>query len=484
MAHTSKLYRPVDGWFGDPAPIFVDGTFHIFYTKLRYDDKGGPGILKSLEWAHVSTEDFANFDEHPMAITRGTEEEPDLLVGAGSVVDSGDGRFVAFYCGINPAMGAQGKPDQVIMRAVSTDLDHWEKDPEFILEADPTWYEMNDWRDPYVYRDGDVWRMLMCARVAEGPFDRRGVVGQATSTDLVNWKVEAPLHNPGTTRAPECINLFELGGRRYLSYNTYSDRYCARYRIEDERGRFMSPKDDALDCNDFYAVETIEGDDKRYLVGWLSTRSQDSDTGHRQWGGDLVAHEMVQRADGTLGAAPVAGLFEDLAATPVTPQVRQGEAVANRGSVEFPDAPFSWAVVGTSSAHSAFEATVDVSASAEDFGIVLHGQENLDHGYFLRFEPRHGRVVLDRRQHRIDVPFDEHSDRSYVSAPDFEIERPLIPTDGTLRVRVVIDGSVIICYLGDVALTTRGYDLRDGEFAVYAANGGASFSDIRYGVIK
>lgn len=484
MAKASKLYRPADGWFGDPAPIYVDGTFHIFYTKLRYDDKGGPGILKSIEWAHVSTKDFITFEEHPMAITRGTKEEPDLLVGAGSVVDAGNGQFVAFYCGINPAMGVQGKPEQVILRATSVDLDHWEKDPKFVLEADPTWYESNDWRDPFVYRDGDVWHMLMCARVADGPFDRRGVVGQATSTDLVNWTIGAPRHNPGTTRAPECINYFTMGNYKYLSYNTYSDRYCARYRIENESGRFVSPKDDSFDSNDFYAVETVRGKDERYLVGWLSTRAMDTDSGHRQWGGDLVAHKLVQRADGTLGVAPIDGLLEDFSLAAAVPEVRQGEADASNGSVRFGNNPFSWAAVGACGAHSAFEACVDVSATAEDFGIVLHGQKNLDNGYFLRFEPRHGRVVFDRRQHRIDVPFDEDSDRSYVSAPDFEIERPLVPTEGKLKVKVVVDGSVIMCYLGDVALTTRGYDLRDGEFAVYAANGQASFTDIRYGAIN
>lgn len=484
MTNVSKLYRPADGWFGDPAPIYVDGIFHIFYTKLRYDDKGGPGILKSIEWAHTSTKDFRSFEEHPMALRRGTEQEADLLVGAGSVVDAGDGKYVAFYCGINPAMAERGRPDQVILRATSTDLDHWEKDPSFVLEADPTWYEMNDWRDPFVFWDGAVWRMYMCARVPEGPFDRRGVVGQATSPDLVNWTVEAPLHNPGTTRAPECINYFEINDFKYLSYNTYSDRYCARYRIEDETGSFLSPTDDALDSNDFYAVEAVKGDDKRYLVGWLSTRSKDTDTGHRQWGGDLVAHELVQRADGTLGAVPIAGLFDDFPLVPANPTLQLGNGTTDTGSVALTDNPLGWASVGESSAHSAFEATVDVSASAEDFGVVIHGQENLDHGYFLRFEPQHRRVVFDRRQHRIDVPFDKDSDRSYVSAPDFEIERPLLPEGNKLHVRIVIDGSALICYLGDVALTTRGYDLKDGQFAVYAANGSASFSDIKCGEIK
>jgi hypothetical protein len=43
---------------------------------------------------------------------------------------------------------------------------------------------------------------------------------------------------------------------------------------------------------------------------------------------------------------------------------------------------------------------------------------------------------------------------------------------------VLVKGSAITAYIGDVALTTRGYDLRGGEFGIYAANGQASFSSL------
>lgn len=483
MPKETSLYRPSDGWFGDVMPIFVDGTYHLFYTFLSKHDRGGPGILKGLDWAHISTEDFLTFKEHPIAIERGDETQPDLLAGAGSVVQAEDGSFVAFYCGINPARSQHGEAEQVVLRATSTDLDHWVKDETFVLEADTRWYERHDWRDPFVYRDGDTWRMLLCARVPEGPFDRRGVVGQATSADLVNWTVQEPFLNPGITRAPECIEVFELEGHRYLVYSTYSDRFQTRHRLIAEDGSFVRPAHDALETNDVYAMNTIAGEDRRVLVGWLSSRADDSDTGHRQWGGDLVAHELHAREDGTLGAYPVAGFFERFATTEADIRPQLGEWQVDGQGCRLRNGAFGWASAGETTGLSAFEVTVDLNATAEEFGVAIHAGENLDSAYLLRIEPDHQRVVFDRRPHRIDVPFDEHSDRSYVSAPDHELERPLIAPDGKLRIRMVVDGSAIVTYLNDVALTTRGYDLDGGQFALYAANGEAAFTDIRYGTL-
>lgn len=480
--HTS-LFRPSDGWFGDVMPIYVDNTYHLFYTFLHKEDRGGPGILKGLDWAHVSTRDFLSFEEHPVAIRRGGDRDPDLLAGAGSVVAAGDGTYVAFYCGINPARSAWGQAEQVVLRATSTDLETWTKDEDFLLEADPTWYERHDWRDPFVYRDGDVWRMLLCTRAPEGPFDRRGVVGQATSSDLVTWTVEPPFLNPGITRAPECIEVFEHEGHRYLVYSTYSDRFQTRHRVIEPDGRIVRPVHDALESNDVYAMNTVDGDGRRILVGWLSSRANDSDTGHRQWGGDLVAHELHARPDGTLGAHPVPGFFERFDLAPVSPEPAFGTWSVSEGSAAFTGGPFGWARLGPASELCALEVTVDLGATAEELGIALHAQDNLDAAYLLRVEPALGRVVFDRRPHRIDVPFDEHSDRSYVSAPDFEIERPIVG-GSELRVRVVVDGSAIVCYLNDVALTTRGYDLDAGVCAVYAANGTAAFTSIRYGTLR
>ncbi|MEA5117994.1 MAG: hypothetical protein VB036_10295, partial [Propionicimonas sp.] len=246
MNHTiPSLYQPATGWFGDVMPSFANGEFHLFYTYLDRSDTGDPETFKGLDWAHLSTTDFLTFREHATAIGRGSKDAADLLVGAGSVLDTGDG-FVAYDCGINPRRLSVGEPEQVVLRAISDDLHTWRKDETFEFRSDPQWYERDAWRDPFVYRDGDGWRMLLCARSNTGPVDRRGVVGLARSDDLDTWTATAPFLQMGTTYAPECIETFTQDGREYLVYSSYSDRFQTRYRMKSETGHFERATQDAL----------------------------------------------------------------------------------------------------------------------------------------------------------------------------------------------------------------------------------------------
>ena len=122
---------------------------------------------------------------------------------------------------------------------------------------------------------------------------------------------------------------------------------------------------------------------------------------------------------------------------------------------------------------------MDLASGAEEYGLAIRASGDCSKAFLVRFEPKFGRFVFDRRPHRIDVPFDWDSDRSYVDAADFDLERPLPVTNGVVTVRVIVDGSAITIYVGDVAMTTRGYDLDAGQYVAYAANGFASFASPR-----
>jgi beta-fructofuranosidase len=128
----------------------------------------------------------------------------DLATWTGSTLRGPDGRWYMFYTGVSRA---ENGLVQRIGLAISDDLTTWHRhgtDP--LLEADPTWYELLDrdmwyeqaWRDPWVFPDpaGGGWHMLVTARANHGPAAERGVIGYATSDDLVNWIVQPPLSAP------------------------------------------------------------------------------------------------------------------------------------------------------------------------------------------------------------------------------------------------------------------------------------------------
>lgn len=433
---------------------------------------------------HLSTKDFVTFTEHPIAIEAGERDEPDLLAGAGSVIGPVEGRYIAFYCGINPHAPATGKPEQVVLRAFSEDLMTFEKDTEWQLQA-PAGYYTHAWRDPFVFRQSDgSWEMLLCTQLDQVPGRRSGVIGRIRSVDLDNWELEDPLWQPGITLAPECPETFALDYENYILFSTYSDRFAVRYRRRDAE-KWAIPAWDTLDSNDLYAATSVNFNGERILIGWLATRAGDRDCGERQWGGDLVAHKLVVREDGSLGTVPLESRTGGYNPHPLDVQVRKGEWSVDANSVSSaPAAGLNWlslAEVDTRKQSICANFTVSLDADSEESGIALFADEEFSRGYLLRFEPRRGRFVFDRRPHKISVPFDYDAERGYVSQPDFEIERPL--REGlTHEVSVILEGTCLSVYVDDVALTTRAYDLRDGLIAAYVSNGSIGIHNASVGV--
>ena len=58
------------------------------------------------------------------------------------------------------------------------------------------WFEQA-WRDPWVFPVEEGFEMLVTARVNHGPARDRGVIGRASSGDLVVWRALPPLTAPG-----------------------------------------------------------------------------------------------------------------------------------------------------------------------------------------------------------------------------------------------------------------------------------------------
>jgi beta-fructofuranosidase len=476
----SLLFRPDDVWIGDVIPFFADGRFHVFYL---WDDRDALGAWRGLDWAHLVTRDFVTWEELPLAVPRGGRDDLDVIAGTGCAMPWPGGGWVIYYAGINPSNPERGYPEQVVMRTFSPDLVTWTKDPGFVLQADPRWYERNDWRDPFIYPDGrGGWDMLLCARVPDGPSDRRGTFGFATSPDMDTWTVHPPAFTPGTTRAPECPDLFQAGDCWYLVYAGFSDRFATRYLVgPGPDGPWETPAHDALEAPDVYAMKTASDGTDRYLAGWLSTRSGQRDAGHRQWGGDLLVHRLVARPDGSLGAAPVGGLLDRFTLSPATATPRYGAWEASADGRRFSGDGLGYLRLGELGGTALVDVTLDLSGNPDELAVVLRADADLERSYNLRLEPRLGRFVFDRRPHHISIPFDLASDRAYVDAPDHEIERPLVAPDGTARVQVLVDGSAIVAYVNDVALSTRGYDLVGGEWGVLAVGGSATVTKARIG---
>ena len=198
-----------------------------------------------------------------------------------------------FYTGTSREDGGDV---QTIGAATSTDLMEWAKvSSEPMVSADARWYEKLDktiwhdeaWRDPWVFRfenDPSTWHMLVTARANHGEPATRGVLGHATSTDLLNWDVRPPVSEPGqgfgqlevfqfevVDGVPVlvfCCGWRELSAERRAEFGERDATYSVAVSADLTEVDFNRAK--AFEDPLVYAARIIKGKDGWYLIGFVN----------------------------------------------------------------------------------------------------------------------------------------------------------------------------------------------------------------------
>ena len=80
-----KLYYQFPGtWFGDCMPFGHGDKFYLYHQR----DTRKPGPFgEPFGWDLATTSDFVHYEDKGVAIPRGTDEEQDQFIFAGSVFD-------------------------------------------------------------------------------------------------------------------------------------------------------------------------------------------------------------------------------------------------------------------------------------------------------------------------------------------------------------------------------------------------------------
>ncbi len=215
-----------DRWIWDFWLARSGIEWHAFYLQAPKSLGDPEARHRNARIGHAMSQDLRSWEILPDPFPVGSAGAwDDLANWTGSVVRV-DGTWWMFYTGVSTVDG--GKV-QRIGAAVSDDLLTWEKvSPNPLSEADPRWYEKLDfdvwyeeaWRDPWVFVDpkGGGFHMYVTARVAAGPAATRGVIGHATSEDLLNWQAQPPVTDPGTYGHMEVPQQISIGDRHYLLF--------------------------------------------------------------------------------------------------------------------------------------------------------------------------------------------------------------------------------------------------------------------------
>ena len=154
---------PPANWTNEPHGMVRKGdTWHLFYQRTP----NGP-FKTQMHWGHMASDDLVTWRHLPDALRPELQDEKfgfdQKGIWSGDVIIDGESAF-AFYTSVNHFHRLTASNPGVSM-AVSTDpeLREWKK-----LGPIANTEHVNDFRDPYLWKDGNTWHMIIGAAIDTG----------------------------------------------------------------------------------------------------------------------------------------------------------------------------------------------------------------------------------------------------------------------------------------------------------------------------
>ena len=454
----NKLYYQFpDPWFGDCMPCGYKDKFFLYHQR----DTRKPGPFgEPFGWDLATTSDFVAYQDCGVAVPRGTDEEQDQFIFAGSVFEA-EGKFHIFYTGYNRDYPAQGKASQVLMHAVSDDLYHWTKTQEALTFCPQEGYDPDDWRDPFVIwnEEAQEYLLILGARKIGPKTEQTGRTVKFTSKDLKNWEFQGDFWAPGLYTMHEMPDLFKIGDWWYHIISEYSDKNKIIYRMSRSlEGPWIAPLDDAFDGRAYYAGRTFCLNGQRILFGWVPTKEDGDDRKNFEWAGTFVAHEIYQRQDGTLGVRIPETVWNAFGEREYISDVKLDSPYARTEKV----------LAETCGDLYSFEADITFGEGTRSFGIRVLEKEETAQSYQFIFPVGENRYV-----------FEKNPNWPWFGCMNIGLERPITLRAGeTYHVRMILDDTIVTLYVNGVALNSRVYEKPGDALSIFVTDGTMEVSNI------
>ena len=256
------------GWMNDPHGMtFVDDRYHLFFQHVPGTMEWGP----NCHWGHAVSDDLVTWERRPIALAPG---DGDYGVWSGSISVGDDGDALLFYTSVQVPDFGIGKVR--VARPVDSSWERWDKG-EGVVEL-PEGLDAVAFRDPFVFRDGGAWRMLVGTSLRDGT----AAAASFSSTDRLAWRYDGlAARRSGTEIDPvwtgalwECPQIFEIGEKHVLVTSIWEDdvlHYVAYAVGEYRDGRFTAGKWHRLTYGDSYYAPSFfrDREGEPALIFWL-----------------------------------------------------------------------------------------------------------------------------------------------------------------------------------------------------------------------
>jgi beta-fructofuranosidase len=409
----------------DPNGLFfARGRLHVTYQHNPDAPEWG-----RMHWGHADTADLVTWRHLAPALSPDADGPDAFGCWSGCVVD-GRPRADLIYTGVR-LEGTLRR--QSVCRATSTDPGRriWSKDPANpLIDTVPAGIEPELFRDPFVWRDGDEWGLLLGAGTTRG----FGAVLRYGSPDLRHWTYQGTILDgadldPGAgADGPmwECPQVLRMDGTDVLIVSIVDRAPGIRpSHVSALIGRLEGPRfevDHAQQLGmgpDFYAPATVRMPDGRWLLfGWIPEDPPGPET-DRHWAGALTFPRIVSLLPGGRLSLAVAAEVAALRGRPVRDTPRPSIVGEEPTGLEVPDGPFEVVV------------EVEPGAGAETT-VALRDSDHVDPLARITYRADDRRLTIARRG-IVSV-----AGRSSMSSATLPVE------DGpVVHLRLLVDGSIL-----------------------------------------
>lgn len=249
------------GWINDPHGItHRDGGYDVFFQYVP----GASTWQPNCHWGHARGDDLLSLRELPVAIAPG---EGDDGIWTGALVRDASGEARVFYTSTTLPDFGIGR----IRAATPTDAGWigWAKGT-VVVDA-PDGLDLVAFRDPFLRREGDRWRMFV------GAAGRDGTAMALTYTsddDLATWRYDGVALARSTTETEplwtgtlwECPQIFAIGDRYAMVSSIWDadNLYYAAYALGSYAdGRFRAETWGRLTYGTSYYAPSLFLDDQQ-----------------------------------------------------------------------------------------------------------------------------------------------------------------------------------------------------------------------------
>ncbi|EKQ57090.1 MULTISPECIES: glycoside hydrolase family 32 protein [unclassified Clostridium] len=458
------LSAPV-GWINDPNGFSkFSGEYHLFYQYHPYDTKWGP-----MHWGHSKTKDFIKWEQLPAALA--PDEEYDLEgCFSGSAIEL-DGKHVLMYTGVIDKIQEDGshliRQTQCIAIGDGIDYEKLECNPVITSYSLPEDSNLEDFRDPKIWKDGDDFYAVVGSRHADGS----GQILLYKSQDLHGWNLVNVLDRSENKigRMWECPDFFKLDGSDIMIISPqevkaeglkFHNGHNTVYLIgeyDKENHKFNRQDYGVIDYGlDFYAPQTLEAEDgRRIMIGWMQSWENNIVPEDFKWCGMMSIPRELTVKDGHLIQNPIREIKNYYENTV------KYENISVNDNIELP---------GISGRE--LDMTIEINGeNCEEFSINI--AKNEEYVTLITFDPRKNLISFDR------------SYSAKLGDSLHKREMNVRNENGKIKLRLIIDKYSIEIFVndGEQVMTSTYYTMLDATDISFNAKGNATINIEKHDIV-